>query len=214
MTEKEFGDLLLVGHELRDVEFKAPGKSGRRMSPFLAKVVRAILGMANIQDGGRVIIGVEEEDSTLLETGLDEDQLESWKNYDAIAELVNGYATPTVSFERDFQLYKGRTFVILKVNEFAEIPILCRHEYHDPASGKAPPILRRGACYVRSRHKPETAEIRSEEEMRGLLDLAIEKGVRNFLRRAQRVGLYPSDRPVSSDDVHDRMFEKQQEDIP
>ncbi len=50
-------------------------------------------------------------------------------------------------------------------------------------------ILREGARYVRRRGKPETSEIPTQSEMRELLDLAIEKGVRRFIARARAVGL-------------------------
>ena len=48
---------------------------------------------------------------------------------------------------------------------------------------------------MRARHKPETSEISSEEEMRELLELAIDKGVEKFVRRAERAGLFPPMQP-------------------
>src|SRR5215210_4879809 len=141
--------------------------------------------MANRRDGGRVIIGVEDDAGILTPKGLDGAQLESWRSYDDVAASINEYASPSVSFEKEFLPYQGHDIVILHVAEFEAIPILCRMEYQS-SIGKGSPknqdrtILRKGACYVRSRHKPETSEIPSEEEMRELLDLAIEKGVRTY----------------------------------
>jgi predicted HTH transcriptional regulator len=207
MTELEFESLLAPGYETNGVEFKGPGV--RTVKPFHAKVVRAILGMANRRDGGLVIIGVE---STNLEpVGLNDLDLATWSDYDVLAESVNGYASPSVSFDTEILSYHGNNIFIIRVREFEEIPILCTKDYSDPE--KSVPTLRRGACYVRSRHKSETSEIPSEEEMRELLELAIDKGVRRFVARAQRAGLFsvvPAAPPSPSDE---ELFRKQIEDM-
>jgi len=204
VTDQDFELLLNRGHETHGVEFKGPGK--RTDSAFLAKVVRAILGMANRRDGGVVIIGVE--DDLLEPVGLEEDQADTW-TYDALTTSVNEYASPSVSFDFEKKLYRERTFVILEVHEFAEIPILCAKDFHPTNVKGAAPILRRGACYVRSRHKPETSEIPSEEEMRDLLELAIDKGVRRFVERAQKAGLFQPVQPPPASRDDDARFDDQ-----
>lgn len=70
--------------------------------------------------------------------------------------------------------------VALQIREFESIPILCRKNYDD--------ILRAGACYVRSRRKPETVEIPNQEDMRDLLDLATEKGLRKYFSQSALQG--------------------------
>jgi predicted HTH transcriptional regulator len=178
MNEQDFAALLALGHETRGVEFKGPGS--RTDKAFLAWVVRGVLGMANRSDGGRVIIGVEDHAGVLTPKGLDVAQLESWRSYDDVVASINEYASPRVSLERQRFVFQGHNIVILQAAEFEDIPILCRKEYQSPRGRDRTTILRQGACYVRSRHKPETSEIPSEEEMRELLDLAIDKGVRGY----------------------------------
>jgi predicted HTH transcriptional regulator len=208
VTDQDFELLLKRGHETHGVEFKGPGK---RTSPaFLAKVIRAMMGMANRRDGGVVIIGVE--DDTLEPVGLEEDQADTWA-YDPLATAVNEYASPSVSFDIEKKVYQGLTFVVLEVHEFAEIPILCVKEYHPTNVKGAAPILRRGACYVRSRHKPETSEIPSEEEMRELLELAIDKGVRRFVERAQKAGLFQPVQPPPAAQDDEARFDDQIKDM-
>src|SRR5688500_11792494 len=56
MTDQEFAELLGLGYESRGVEFKPPGP--RSDSYLLAAVARAALGMANLRDGGIIVIGV------------------------------------------------------------------------------------------------------------------------------------------------------------
>lgn len=183
MTDQDFETLLNLGHEQNGVEFKGPGK--RTDKDFAGKVIRAMLGMANRRDGGLVVLGVDSE--TLEAQGLEDQDVATWK-YDHLATLVNEYASPSVRFVVDNKVRAGRTFLVITIDEFAEIPVLCCKDRH-ATSGKDL-ILRRGACYVRSRHKPETSEIPSEEEMRELLEIATDKGVDKFLARAKRFGLY------------------------
>jgi len=205
VTEQEFLRHLELGHETRAVEFKAPGR--RKDKAFLAKVARAVLGMANQRDGGYVIIGVEPE--TLDPVGLDEDDAAIWLNYDELAVSINEWATPSIGFDLQELRSEDRIFVVIHVHEFAEIPVLCRRDYQAPKQRDQ--ILRRGACYVRAYNKPATLEIPTEEEMRELLELAIDKGVRKFVKRAQKVGLIPDIRPDKTSTSVEELFDRQAE---
>jgi predicted HTH transcriptional regulator len=184
---QDFATLLARGYEVRAVEFKGPGP---RTDPNLrAKVIRAALGMANLRDVGRVVIGVAEiDDGRLRAVGLCEADLATWQ-YDDVASEIAEYADPYLQFDLERLEYNGAWYVILHVYEFEELPILCRRDLSVKVNGKDRPILRRGALYVRSRHKPETAEVRTQEEMREILEMAIDKGVRRFMERAHNAGL-------------------------
>ncbi len=70
--------------------------------------------------------------------------------------------------------------MVLYIAEFDDIPILCKKDYPD--------VLRKGACYVRPRRKPETTEIPTQEDMRDLLELAAEKRLRKHLEQTKRAG--------------------------
>ncbi len=178
MTDEEFADLLSLGHERRGIEFK--GCRPRTDRVFFAKVARAAIGMANRRNGGYVIIGVEDSSGTLTPTGLCAEDLRTWK-YDDVAVSISGYADPSIGFELETMTYLSNKYIVITVYEFEEIPILCKNNCGD--------VLRKGACYVRSRHKPETSEIPSQEEMRELLELATEKRLRKFLAQAKAAGL-------------------------
>lgn len=178
MTDEEFAQIISLAHEIRGVEFKGPGSSSDRR--LFAQVVKAVLGMANRRDGGRVVIGVEDLGNALNPIGLDAGQLATW-NYDHVADRVAVYADPGVVFDLEIREYNGRSYVVIQVAEFADVPVLCKRAFGD--------VLRDGACYVRPRRKPETTEIPTYADMRDLLDLATEKGVRRLLAHAQRAGL-------------------------
>ncbi|MYA62205.1 MAG: ATP-binding protein [Dehalococcoidia bacterium] len=179
MTEEDFSRIMGLGHELSGVEFKSPGPMSNRR--LVAQVIRAILGMCNRRDGGTVIIGVEDAQGVLNPVGLTEPDLSEW-SYDALADQIARYADPSASFAVDVREYDGNSYVVIEVEEFSDIPVLCKRSYGD--------VLQDGACYVRPRRKPETSSIPTQADMRDLLDLAIEKGVTRFLERARRVGLF------------------------
>jgi predicted HTH transcriptional regulator len=143
-----------------------------------------MLGMANRRDGGSVIIGVGEELGRLTTLGLDANQHDGWK-FDHLADAVAEYADPSIDFSLTSVELDSSKYVALQMNEFAEVPLVCKKTYHRDNEV----ILRQGACYIRSRRKPETIEVSSYADMRDLIDLATDKGVRRFVERAHGAGL-------------------------
>lgn len=192
MTDEHFARLLELGHELRGVEFKPSGMRTDR--ELMAWITRAALGMANRRDGGIVIIGVDGSCEPPQPVGLTNDELASWA-YEDMASTIASCADPPLTFEREVRTYNGRPYVVLSVHEFAELPILAKKDVPD---SKNRPIIRKGACYVRSFGKPETSEIPGQDEMRDLLDLAIQKGIRKFVQRAAGAGLITFTRPAAA----------------
>ena len=179
MNAEELRDLFGLDHELSGVEFKGPGLRSDRA--FIALVARAALGMTNRRDGGLIVIGVGEDRSGRpVPQGLSSDERASW-DYDSVADALDSYANPNVVFEMQHINVDGKDFVVIEVEEFDDIPVLCNRSYDD--------TLRKGACYVRPRRKPETTEIATQEDMRDLLDLATDKRLRRFIRQATSVGL-------------------------
>jgi hypothetical protein len=180
LTAEEIEDGLKFGYEARGVELKGPGNRADRH--FFARVARAALGMGNLRDGGHVIIGIADDDPASLLPGLEKDDLESWLAYDDVARKLGEYADPPLGFDiAQVELGSGASVAVIQVFEFGDLPHLCAKEYPD--------VLRKGALYVRPRKVPETSEIASHVEMRDIIDLAVEKGLRAFIGTADRAGL-------------------------
>ena len=165
--------------------------------------------MANRRDGGHVIIGVDSESHDPV--GLEDDQVDTW-TYDETAASVNEYASPSVSFDLEIQINQERKFIIIHVHEFADIPILCRKECHPTNIKKAAPILRRAHATsgrVTSLRRPKSPR-RTKCE---LLELAIDKGVRKFVTRAQKAGLFPPVQTLTFLRSDDKLFKNPIEDL-
>lgn len=209
LTQEQFEQYMAFEHEIPGVEFKGPGPRGDEY--LRAKVARAVMGMANRRDGGIIIIGVEERGNNLNPVGLSQNDAASWGNNDHVINALANYMSPPASFDLSMREFEGKKFAVLEVREFADSPTICKKKYQrDHQSGHHELVLREGACYIRSRHKPETVEVSSLEQMRELLDFAIEKGVRRFVTQAQRAGLSLSERNQPNDQ---ELFDHQIKDL-
>lgn len=180
LTTDEVETALRAGYEGRGFEIKGPGL--RDDKAFFVKVARAALSMGNLRDGGHVVIGINDATPDEMRPGLDDEQLQSWLAYDDVSDALAAYADPPLRFDlSQAELSSGVRVVVLQVHEFDDVPHLCARDY--------PGELRRGGLYVRSRRKPETAEIASSVEMREILDLAAEKRLRAYIETAERAGV-------------------------
>ena len=197
VIEEDFIEIMGLDHELNGVEFKSPGPMTNRQ--LVMQVIKAILGMSNRRDGGTIIIGVGDNQGVLNPIGLSPSDLGEW-TYDALSDRVANYADPNATFTLEKREYEGNSYVVLAVEEFSDIPVLCKRDYDD--------LLRAGACYVRPRRKPETTEIPTQADMRDLLELATEKGVTRFLERAKGVGLFISPTIETSTSDQERFDEQ------
>jgi predicted HTH transcriptional regulator len=138
--------------------------------------------MANHRGGGLVIVGVSEDaGKKLTATGLTDEELATW-DYDTLCDQVGKYADPSVSLEIEVVPANGKNCLVIKVNEFGDMPIICKKErIFDPDASRGRPgrvtVLLRGAIYSRSLRKPESKPIEATEDMRELIRLATEKEV-------------------------------------
>lgn len=182
VSDKQIREYLSLGREQSAVEFKS---AGALTSPGLrGKVIRAMLAMTNRRDGGLVLVGVSENDGVPTLDGLSEEDAATWK-HDHLADAVAEYADPRVSFSSAVIDVDGARVLVIEIDEFADAPVICRRDMQEGRHS----ILRSGAVYVRSNRKPESREVANYDEMRELLDVATDRGVRRFVARARSAGL-------------------------
>lgn len=153
--------VVALGREQRGVEFKSPGAlKDRRLR---AKVIRAILGMANLPDGGSVVVGVSESGPGPSIAPCTERDAGTWSN-DNLNDAVSQYADPYVDIDVTVVPWETGAVVIVSVRPFDDIPVICKKDSEN--------VLRRGAMYVRHRGKVETLEVPSHVEMREVIERA------------------------------------------
>ena len=187
MANEPLAELILHGHEERNLEYKR--STPWEGAEFREKLCRSIMGMANLRDGGAIVIGVSEEaDGSFTPRGMTADHTRNY-DHDALAPFVSNFAAPFVEFDvRRTRLsidHEEREFIVIQVREFTEVPIVCRQ------SGSH--YLSEGALYTRKRRVHETAAVASEAEMREIVDLAVDKQLRRFRTRAEEAGFELTD---------------------
>jgi predicted HTH transcriptional regulator len=178
---EEYRMIIYAGKEDQNREYKQSFPWERKShGDTMAKIARTILAMSNLRDGGHIVVGVE-DGTPCLPKGVETKHLSTF-SYDKVADFVRNYADPYVDFSLDIVDFDEMNFVVFAVSGFDEFPVICKSSYGD--------ILAEGAVYTRPRGgRPRSARITSYAEMRELLDLATEKGVRRFLEIEARVGI-------------------------
>jgi len=185
MTKDKTGEwrsIIYAGAEDRNREYKASFPWNKDTDgATMAKVTKTILAMANLRDGGHIVIGVEEKGSEgrFLAVGMKPEHLVTY-SYDRVADFVKEYAEPYVRFDLDIVEVDKKEFVVISVEGFDQVPVICKRSFSD--------ILSEGRVYIRPRSgRPRSAPLNRYVDMRELLDLATERGIRDFLERLHRV---------------------------
>jgi predicted HTH transcriptional regulator len=173
MKTKELEELLEGGIETPYIDYKGPCEWN------INTFAKDILAMANIEGGGRLIIGVAEKGVEYERVGMSATQIVTF-NYDIMRDQFASYASPHVKFSIAFPQDKnGLIFVIITIDEFDEIPVICIKP-NDRAGTKAPAIY-----YRNTDKKVESGQISNYHDLRNL----IERSAVKIRERWRQLGL-------------------------
>jgi predicted HTH transcriptional regulator len=191
----DLSSLINRGRELRNLEHKRSVDWG---DPAIkAKITKSILGMSNLKDGGYITIGVVQQGHDFVPVGMTDEHFASWEQ-DALAKHVANYSDPPTEVYLHKYEENGMKFVIIQVPEFRDLPTICKKDGEEK--------LYKGNIYTRSRSKNETRTVESQTEMREVLDMAIEKGIRELLARTRRIGIALTDKSKSDEELFDEQL--------
>lgn len=197
MEQADYESYITHGREERNLEYKESISWGD--STVRNKLTKSILARANLRDGGVIVIGVQQEGDNFNPKGMTQADFQSF-SHDKISEYVAEYADPFVEITVSLVEYNGGSYVITQVKEFEELPVLCKKDGMEN--------LRRGALFIRSRRKPETVQVPSQTEMREILELAIDKGVKKQLEHLGSLGLLSREQ-ISPEEASRRALQEQ-----
>lgn len=175
MNTEDIETLLTGAEETDALEFKGAVSWDRSL------FVKDILAMANVIDGGRIVVGVE--DGTFAKIGLSPEQIASYK-IDEMRDGIAPFADPRVVFRMEAVADSaGLQFVVIEVSPFEDVPVICRRDGAD---------VRAGVVYFRSRsRRPESAAVSNSSDMRDL----VERSAALSARRLRRIGFVPELEP-------------------
>lgn len=175
MDVQEVEALLTGAQETDTLEFKAAVSWDRNL------FVKDILALANVIDGGRIVVGVE--DGTFARQGLTPEQEETFNN-DTMRDAIAPFADPRVLFRSEaVEDAQGLRYIIIDVSPFDDVPVICHRDGAD---------VRAGTIYFRSRtRRPASAPISNSSDMRDL----VERAAALSTLRLHRIGFEPLTQP-------------------
>lgn len=183
-------DLVFTEGESRRQELKSSISWKDSVQRF--KITKTILAMPNIPDGGRIIIGVEDNKGIYEPKGMIESDFQSF-NQDDVCDHMGKYADPFVTLLLQKVTDGTKRFIVISIEEFEEKPVICKKDYSvEDEKGKKFSLRKGDICTRAIGTKPQSTKVTSHTDLRDIFDLAITKGVRKFLRQEREVGLSPN----------------------
>lgn len=128
VTQQDVEDSLRLGRESRSFEVKGSGSITDKQ--YFARVVRAVMAMGNLRDGGQVCLGLDDDQMAIMQPGLSPAQVAEWSSYDNVSDQLARYCDPPVSFHlHPFTLSSGAEVIVLDVEEFDIDLHICKKDY-------------------------------------------------------------------------------------
>lgn len=198
MDNSNLIDYILHGREERNLEYK--GNVSWNDSNIKFKLIKTILAMSNIPDGGVIVVGVDEDKSNnkCNPIGLNKDNLASYSQ-DTIQSAVSEYAEPFVEITVTHVEHDEKCFVVIQIAEFSEMPVICKKGY----SG----TLNRGEVYTRPKRKNESVKVPSQVEMREIIESAVGKSKSKLVKRVTTAGFEIKNRKTDEELFSDQLGE-------
>lgn len=153
-----------------------------------------ILALANVRDGGHIVIGVKDD---FTRVGIEPEDEATYK-IDEMRDQMAAYADPHVLFGlKTLEDEQGFRYLVITVEPFRETPVICRKD--DERAG-----VRAGAVYYRNRDKRvQSAPVSNSYDLREIILTSVARTKRDLLD----IGiLTPEDRSET-----DKQFEKERE---
>lgn len=156
------------------------------------RLLKTIMGMANLRDGGLIIVGVAEKENAWELSGITTDHLKDY-DYDDISDQINKYASPQVVIDLVIHEHEdGNQYLAIHIHQFKISPVVCRK--NSPEDVKLKDRLSAGDIYVRpSSGKPRTERVTDASQLHDLLELAAEFRARRLLEVGKRIGFVPGE---------------------
>ncbi len=165
MTTSEIETLLEAARETQSLEFKSA------MSWDVRKLARSLLALANVEDGGIIVIGIRNDGTR---EGLSPIEVQTYK-LDGMKDQLRNYADPHVDFSFEIAIDKGGLSLgVIRVFPFRDTPVICCKD--DDAAR-----TRNGIIYYRNTdRRPESAPVSNSYDMRSIVQSAAFRMFRRF----------------------------------
>ena len=151
-----------------------------------------------------MVIGKEEiSPGKFVWNGVTEEQAKSFDTT-KVAAWINNHFAPPIRLVCHRQEHDGKTFIVITIAEFEDVPAICIRPFFDPQNPKKS-LLKEKTIYVRNA-SAESAPLGSVEELRSLIALATRKRGDELLATFHAM---LQGKPLLQPPTHDEQFEKQ-----
>ena len=159
MTLEDLKSKLEGGIETQTFEVKGPCDWNAQ------SLAKDILAMSNVQDGGTIVIGIE--DVTFNCLGVTSVQRDTY-NIDIMKSQITHYADPHVNFKvQVITDIDGKEYVAITVFPFEDVPVICKKDSVDTHAG---------VIYHRNRNGvAQSASVSNSYDMRDIITTATVK---------------------------------------
>lgn len=191
MTTIELEQYLEGLNETQNLDYKTA-------IPWNAKsMAKDFIAMANVRDGGAIVIGVTENKGIFTRTGVDDSIAGTYK-VDIMRDQLASYMDPSVDFTVHFPIDQDeRKYVFIKIQPFKEVPVISRCNIPDE-------LIRNTIYYRNTNKRVESAPVSNSNDLRDIIETS---AVRMMQRRkvagftvALPETYWDSNRTVTSDE--------------
>jgi predicted HTH transcriptional regulator len=182
VVEQRARDILDLPAEQTHIEFKRSGD----FASLQYRITKTAMAMANLRDGGMVIIGVaQDQQRQFVVEGIDATNEASFVQ-ETVYDFVNRYASPPVELRVLPLEHGGKRFIIMDIQPFERTPVVCKRNTPDgmPANDQ----LRSGDFFVRTGSPVSTQRVQSDAMMHEVLEFAVIRRLAE-MQRIQRAAL-------------------------
>lgn len=177
LTEDDVRRLLLQKSETKNLDYKQTCNWANASSDEKCELTKDVLAMANTQDGGQLVFGIE--DRTFNFVGMTDADFQSF-DPTRVNDFVRRYSDPPFACTvYKFTIDNLKT-VAIEVPEFQEVPIICKSDAHSSTDSRKL-ILKKSGLYVRT-DKPSSELVSNSEEMRDIIARASRKKREELVR--------------------------------
>ena len=166
--------------ETRDKEFA-------ESQPFVVlkwKIVEGSMAMANLRDGGSVIVGMSQRHGHFEATGISAGDLATYDPDDVMA-AVNKYAKPPVELAAYPVEDERKTFLVIDALPFRRTPVMCSKAPPDNSGQK----FKQGDIFARTIERISTTRVADIGLLEEIIEIAAEKRAAEIIATARRIGL-------------------------
>jgi len=197
MTTEELERAIEGQAESQNLDFKAD-------IPWTpASMVKDFIAMANVRDGGTIVIGVSEADDAFVGTGVCEENLKTYK-IDAMRDKLYRYTDPSIDFRLTFPAdLSGKKYVVIKVLPFKEIPIISKVSIPDQMAAHT-------IYYRNTDRRVQSAPVSNSNDLRDIIESAVVKMMQRRLDAGFNVGTLPVANAVVTSDENGASLELNQ----